>query len=212
MGLLHAKLSFSDYFVVKLLLVLLLITAPLLIAETSTSALASLTDPAKLATLKGERAANPRLQKCVYWLAYAEEQGEKPEVVLDESAKLNKTAGTPYAGFLRWGLLENLKIAKELGLLTPEGMAELRRGKSATITKGQYAGQEAEADPVIPRAVCPELQNQVMNLELLPASLNRAKSDKVTERAKVFAKELYDAKLLSEEGWKAIDKITKAVK
>ena len=100
MGLLHAKLSFSDYFVVKLLLVLLLVTAPLLIAETSTSAIASLTDPAKLATLKGERVANPRLQKCVYWLAYAEEQGEKPEVVLEESAKLNNTAGTPYAGFL----------------------------------------------------------------------------------------------------------------
>ena len=167
-------------------------------------AIASLTDPAKLATLKGERAANPRLQKCVYWLAYAEEQGEKPEVVLDESAKLNKTEGTPYAGFVRWGLLENLKIAKELGLLTPEGMAELRRGKSATITKGQYAGQEAEADHVIPKAVCPELQNQVMNLELLPASLNRAKSDKVTERARVFAKELYEAKLLSETSYTAI--------
>ena len=186
---------------VKLLLVLLLVTAPLLIAETSAFALASLTDPAKLATLKGERAANPRLQKCVYWLAYAEEQGQKPEAVLDESAKLNKTAGTPYAGFISWGLLENLKIAKELGLLTPEGMAELRRGKSATITKGLYVGQEAEADHVIPRAVCPELQNQVMNLELLPAKLNRAKSDKVPERAKVFAKELYEAKLLSEEGW-----------
>ena len=166
-------------------------------------AIASLTDPTKLATLKGERAANPRLQKCVYWLAYSEEQGEKPEAILNESAKLNKTGGTPYAGFVRWGLLENLKIAKELGLLTPEGMAELRRGKSATITQGQYAGQEAEADHVIPRAVCPELQNQIMNLELLPASLNRAKSDKVTERASLFAKELYDAKLLSEQGYRA---------
>ena len=144
------------------------------------------------------------MQKCVYWLAYAEEQEEKPEVVLDQSAKLNKTAGTPYAGFLSWGLLENLKIAKELGLLTPEGMVELRRGYSATITKGQYAGQGAEADHVIPRAVCPELQNQVMNLELRPASLIRAKSDKVTERAKVFAKELYEAKLLSEEGWQKV--------
>jgi hypothetical protein len=171
----------------------------------SALAIASLTDPAKLATLKGERAANPRLQKCVYWLAYAEEQGQKPEAVLDESAKLNKTAGTPYAGFVRWGLLENLKIAKELGLLTPEGMAEMRRGKSATITKGQYAGQEAEADHTIPRSVCAELANQVMNLELMPASLNQAKSDKVTERARVFAKELYDAKLISEEGWKRVE-------
>ena len=172
------------------------------------AAIASLTDPAKLATLKGERAANPRLQKCVYWLAYADEQGQKPEAVLDESAKLNKTEGTPYAGFVRWGLLENLKIAKELGLLTPEGMSELRRGKSATITKGQYAGQEAESDHVIPRAVCPELQNQVMNLELLPASLNRAKSDKVTDRARVFAKELCDSKLLSKEGWERVSVIS----
>ena len=187
----------------KLQLALLLAAAPSIMASPSTAAAAisALTDPVKLATLKGERAANPRLQKCVYWLAYAEEQGEKPEAVLDESAKLNKTAGMPYAGFVRWGLLENLKIARELGLLTPEGMAELRRGKSATITKGQYAGQEAEADLVIPGAVCPELQNQVMNLELLPASLGQAKSDKVTERAKVFAKKLYDAKLLLEEGW-----------
>ena len=190
----------------KLLLALLLAAAPSIMAAPSTAvvAIAAQTDPAKLATLKGERAANPRMQKCVYWLAYAEEQGEKPEVVLDESAKLNKTEGTPYAGFVRWGLLENLKIAKELGLLTPEGMAELRRGKSATITKGQYAGQEAEADHVIPRAVCPELENQVMNLELLPAKLNRAKSDKVTARAKVFAKELYDSKLLSETSYTAI--------
>jgi hypothetical protein len=190
----------------KLLLALLLAAASSIMAAPSSAAvaIAAQTDPAKLATLKGERAANPRLQKCVYWLAYAEKQGEKPEAVLDESAKLNKTEGTPYAGFVRWGLLENLKIAKELGLLTPEGMAELRRGKSATITKGQYAGQEAEADHVIPRAVCPELANQVMNLELLPASLNRAKSDKVTDRAKVFAKELYDAKLLSESSFKSV--------
>ena len=91
----------------------------------------------------------------MYWLAYAEEQGSKPEGVLDEAAKLNKTEGTPYAGFVSWGLLENLKIAKELGLLTPENMAELRRGKSARITKGEHAGEEAEADQTIPRSVCP---------------------------------------------------------
>jgi len=190
----------------KLLLMLALAATPCMATpSTAAVAIASLTDPTKLATLKGEREANPSLQKCVYWLAYAEEQGEKPEAVLDESAKLNKTACTPYAGFLSWGLLENLKIAKELGLLTPEGMAELKQGKPATITIGEYSGQKAEADDVIPKALCPELQNQVMNLELLPASLKRAKSDKVTDRAKVFAKELYEAKLLSEEGWKRVE-------
>jgi len=192
----------------KYLLVALgfLFSIPVLAKDTTPAiAIANLTDPAKLATLKGDRAANPRLQKCVYWLALGEEQGMKPEAFLDEAAKLNKTEGTPYAGFVRWGLLNNLKIAKELGLLTPAGMAELRRGNSATITKGEYAGQEAEADHTIPRAVCPELQNQVMNLELLPASLNRAKSDKITDRARVFAKELYDAGLLSVDAWKRIN-------
>ena len=171
---------------------------------TPAAAIAAQTDPAKLATLKGDRAANPRLQRCVYWLATAEAAGEKPEAVLDEAAKLNGTAGTPYAGFVRWGLLENLKIAHDLGLLTPDGMAELKRGKCATITKGQYAGQQAEADHVIPLALAPELGNQVMNLELLPAKLNRSKSDKITDRARVFARELYDAGLLSEEGWRAL--------
>jgi hypothetical protein len=83
----------------------------------------------------------------------------------------------------------------------------MRRGKSATITKGQYAGQEAEVDHTIPRSVCPELANQVMNLELMPASLNRAKSAKVTDRARIFAKELYDAKLLTEEGWRKVSGI-----
>jgi hypothetical protein len=76
--------------------------------------------------------------------------------------------------------------------------------KSATITKGQYSGQKADADDVIPMSLCPALQNQVMNLELLPASLKQSKSDKATERARVFAKELYEAKLLSEEGWQKV--------
>ena len=61
----------------KLLLMLALAAAPSIMAAPSTAAvaIASQTEPAKLATLKGEGAANPRLQKCVYWLAYAEEKG-----------------------------------------------------------------------------------------------------------------------------------------
>jgi hypothetical protein len=187
----------------KLLLALLLAAAPSIMAAPSTAAvaIAAQTDPAKLATLKGERAANPRMQRCVYWLATAEAAGEQPGAVLDEAARLNGTAGTPYADFLRWGMLENLRLAKKYGILNPEGMAELRRGKSATITKGDHVGEEAESDHIIPRAKCPELSNQVFNLELLPAKLNRAKGAKIGERQKVFGKELHDAKLLSDEGW-----------
>jgi len=70
-------MSFLEYFVLKFLFALLLVAAPSIKAapSTATVAIAAQTDPEKLATLKGERAANPRLQKCVYWLAYAEEQG-----------------------------------------------------------------------------------------------------------------------------------------
>ena len=167
-------------------------------------AIAAQTDPKKLATLKGERAANPRLQRCIYWLATAEDAGQKPEDVLAAAAKVNGTSGSDYAGFIRWGLLENLRLAKEYGLLTQEGMAELRRGKTATITRGQYAGQEAAADHVIPLKICPELGNQVFNLELLPASLNSAKGAKVGKRQVVFAGELRAAGLLSEQGYQAV--------
>ena len=61
----------------NLLFMLALAVVPSIMAAPSTAAvaIASLTDPVKLATLKGERAANLLLQKCVYWLAYAEEQG-----------------------------------------------------------------------------------------------------------------------------------------
>lgn len=85
---------------IKLLLALLLAAAPSIMAAPSTAAvaIATQTDPAKLATLKGERAANPRMQRCVYWLATAEAAGEQPGTVLDEAARLNGTAGTPYAG------------------------------------------------------------------------------------------------------------------
>ena len=115
----------------KLLLALLLAAAPSMMAAPSTAAvaIAAQTDPLKLATLKGERAGNPRMQRCVYWLATAEAAGEQPGSVLDEAARLNGTAGTPYAGFIQWGMIENLRLAKEYGILTPEGMAELRRGK-----------------------------------------------------------------------------------
>lgn len=168
------------------------------------TAIANLTAPSKLSTLRGERAANPRLFKCVFWLQIAKEQGQDPKHVLAEAAKLNGTAETPYAGFIEWGLLENLRIAESYGVLDSAGMYEMRLGKAPTITKGAFIGQEAEADHVIPRAVCPELRNQVLNLELLAASENRAKSDKIGQRQVTFAKELYDARLLSEEGWKSI--------
>jgi len=172
--------------------------------STPAMAIASLTDPQKLAMIQGERASNPRFQKCLYWLATARAKGESPSDVMASANLKNGEQVTSYGTLLSSSLTANLAEADKLGLFSLEGLDELRRGKSATITKGEYAGQKAEADLVISSAVCPELQNQVMNLELIPASLIRAKSGKVAERAKVLAKKLYEAKLLSEDGWKKV--------
>ncbi|MDQ3199521.1 MAG: hypothetical protein M3Q46_10135 [Verrucomicrobiota bacterium] len=48
--------------------VCLLLTGQVVAADLAVTAVASLIAPAKLATLQGERAANRRVLKCVYWL------------------------------------------------------------------------------------------------------------------------------------------------
>jgi hypothetical protein len=174
--------------------------------STPARALASLTDPKKLATLKGERASNPRLQKCLYWLATARNRGEMPEHVIASANLKNGEQVTPYGTLLSSSLTASLAEADKLGLLSPEGMEELRLGNSATITKGDYAGQEATADHYIPRSVCPELDNQIYNLRLLPSKLNSSKGDKVGEEQVKYAEELNKVGLLSAKGLEAVKK------
>ena len=71
------------------------------------SRIASLIGPAKLATL-GKRAANPRAQKAVYWLAVARSEGDVPANVLNRAV-----ASAGYKGaaaiLTRDALLRNLE-------------------------------------------------------------------------------------------------------
>jgi hypothetical protein len=48
-------------------------------------------------------------------------------------------------------------------------MILLRKGNAPTITKGPYAGEIVTGDHIIPRSVCPELDNALFNLEFMPA-------------------------------------------
>jgi len=61
------------------------------------------------------------------------------------------------------------------------GFAKLRTGNAPTITRGPYRGELATVDHIIPRSVCPELDNVLINLEFLPATLNAKKGNKVGE-------------------------------
>jgi len=175
-------------------------------------AIANLTDPKKLATLKGERASNPRFQKCLYWLAVGGRMMNKDDYwegmseVIVEASRLNKTFGTPYASAIRDALLASYMRAENYGLFTSAGLEELKQGKSATINEGEHAGQEATADHYIPRSVCPELDNQIYNLRLCPSSVNSSKGDKVGKEQVESAESLNQRGLLSEKGLEAVRK------
>ena len=175
-------------------------------------AIANLTDPKKLATLKGERASNPRFQKCLYWLAVGgrmmnrDDYWEGMSEVIKEASRLNKTFGTPYASAIRDALLASYMRAENYGLFTSAGLEELKQGKSATINEGEYAGQEATADHYIPRSVCPELDNQIFNLRLLPSKLISSKGDMVDEKQVAGAESFHKNGLLSDKGLEAVKK------
>ena len=56
--------------------------------------IAPLIDPVKVATLKSERAANPRLYKVMYWLETARRAGGDVSSVIDEAQAAASYQGT----------------------------------------------------------------------------------------------------------------------
>jgi hypothetical protein len=165
------------------------------------SILASLTDPVKLDSLKGERAGNPRLRKICYWLHEAADPAE----AIKRAQMLNGSYGSPRGQETATAMLRNVDILERLGCFTEEGLAKLRRGNAPTIMKGPYAGELAEVDHIIPRSVCPELDNKLFNLEFMPETLNRRKSDKVGDRQRQLARKWHRLGLLSDDGLEAVE-------
>lgn len=154
--------------------------------DVAITAVAALTDPAKLATLKSNRAANDRLLKCVYWLHDARGRGLAPEKVIEQAQKTTNRHRA-HSNLVRASLLRNLEIAGKLGCLTAPNAARMRHGKSPVISRGPYAGEPAEVDHIIPVALAPELGNELANLELMPRTLNRRKGRKVGARQVAYA-------------------------
>jgi hypothetical protein len=72
------------------------------------------------------------------------------------------------------------------------------------VRKGPYKGDELSVDHIIPRAVVPELDNVIANLELMPLRVNERKNDKIGERQRDLAKKLHKAGLLSTKGRQAV--------
>jgi hypothetical protein len=198
----YTQLTTSMRFLSILLCGLLMLLSAIAAPVDPSSQIASLIDPGKLATL-GVRGANGRVQKAVYWLETARREGEKPAKVLDTALK-----GSSYkrsaAKLTKDSLLRNLRIAEQLGCLNDEGLAEMKRGKSPTVTTGPCKGDELSVDHIIPRAVVPELDNVIANLELMPLRLNESKNAKIGDRQRSMAKKFQRAGLLSRKGLEAV--------
>jgi hypothetical protein len=101
-------------------------------------------------------------------------------------------------------LLRNLDIAEKRGCLDESGLAQMRQGRAATVRRGPYKGDTLSADHLIPRAVVPELDHVIANLELIPERMNSAKRDKIRERQRSMAQHLFDAGVLSKAGLKKV--------
>ncbi len=97
-------------------------------------------------------------------------------------------------------LVRNLTIAERLGAVTPVDIESMKRGRAPTVRTGPYTGDIVSVDHIIPRAVVPELDNVIVNLELMPLKMNQSKNDKVGARQLDLARKLHDAGLLSDAG------------
>ena len=171
----------------------------------ATEILAPLLEPVKVATLKGDRPANTRLYKVLYWLETARLAGGDVSEVLDTAQATARYAGTPGACADKIAIIWNRKNLEDFGCFTPEGMAKLRKGRSPTITRGPHAGDTVALDHVLPRSIVPELAARFFNLEAIDASSNLAKSAKITAREVALARRWHREGLLSIEGLRAVE-------
>lgn len=167
-------------------------------ADTVRTALVSLCDPAKIATLTSDRAANPRVRKIAYWLEVARQEGRDPKNEMDAVMAALGLGGTLKGELTAAAMARNRIIAERLGCLDAEGMEKLRRGSAPTVKFGPYTGEKLTVDHIIPRAVSPSLDLVLANLELMPHSLNLRKGSKVGQRQIDLANKLLEAGLLSE--------------
>lgn len=165
--------------------------------------LAPLLDPAKLATLKGDRPANPRLYKVMFWIETGRRMGGEVSAMIDiaQTGYKDTVGGRADKAAILW----SHRKLERWGCFTEAGMEKLRRGGSPTITQGEHKGDGVALDHVLPRAIVPELAARFYNLEALPSIVNRNKSATITEREVALARRWHKLGMLSVEGLAAVE-------
>ena len=140
----------------KFALVLLILIGQCLsnaLADSIRTALVSLCDPAKIATISSDRGANPRVRKIAYWLEMARREGREPASEMQEVMVAVGWGGSAKGDLTADAMVRNRMIAERLGCLDEEGMTKLRSGKAPIIRTGPYTGDVLSVDHIIPRSV-----------------------------------------------------------
>ncbi|MDA7496806.1 hypothetical protein N8491_03300, partial [Akkermansiaceae bacterium] len=141
-----------------------------------------------------------------YWLQMAHLSSFDAGEIIDQAHAQTGPHEPKRAKAQRASLIRNRLILERLGCIDEAGMIKLRKGNAPTITKGPYAGEIVTGDHIIPRSVCPELDNALYNLEMMPLTLNQKKSAKIGQRQIDLAKRWNADGLLSDAGLEAIFK------
>ena len=170
------------------------------------TAVASLTDPAKLATLTTTRSANDRIHKILAALEEARIAGSLPSKTIDEAQKLTGDTRA-HAALVKEMLLINFTECQRFGVLTPQNLERMRHGHSPLVTSGSYAGENFEVDHIIPVDDFPWLGNELANLIYLPRTLNRRKSDAIKQRALDLGRKFVAAGILTGDDYSRLNQI-----
>ena len=99
------------------------------------------------------------------------------------------------AALTKAALSRNLDFAEKLGCLDAEGMSEMHKGKAPTVRHGPCKGNQLSVD----NTVCPELDNVIADLELMPLRMNESKNDRVGARQVDLARKFNKAGMLSDQ-------------
>ncbi len=177
--------------------------------ERAIYSLANLTDRAKLATLKGDRAANRRVRLALYWMHAAVQDGLPLDQLLERA--LASYAEVPahralVAAQLKW----NYRRARRFGCLSEPNLVRLRHGGAPIIEHPKFRGQRMEVDHILPVAGFREVCNDFANLQLATFSENRHKLARVEAREKPHAQRLYDAGLITRERLATLESLVRS--
>jgi len=125
----------------------------------------------------------------------------RPSEVIKRAYELNEGQGKRVE-FASHALRSNLHILKNFGCLDEEGLAKLKKGHAPVIRVGRYAEKVVHIDHLIPKSICPELENKIYNLKCVPSTVNLSKGAAFFQVEGRWATRLHEAGLLSDEGIK----------